>query len=56
MRDGEQAWLRLLRRAAGVDRDFVLSGDYELEVAGVRLPAAVTQSSLYDPGNPRVRA
>ena len=38
-----------VRRAEGVDRAFVLAGDYELEVAGERVPAAVHLDPLYDP-------
>jgi 4-methylaminobutanoate oxidase (formaldehyde-forming) len=44
-----------VRRAEGVDRDFVLAGSYELEVAGERVPAAVHLEPLYDPAGLRVR-
>jgi len=45
-----------VRRAAGVDRDFVLSGRYELEVAGERVAAEVHLDPLYDPQGTRIRA
>ncbi|MCF4167242.1 FAD-dependent oxidoreductase [Zavarzinia compransoris] len=45
-----------VRRAAGVDRDFVLAGTYELEIATERFPARVTLSPLWDPKGERVRA
>ena len=45
-----------VRRAQGVPRDWVLSGAYELEVAGTRVPCDVTLSPLYDPANRRVKS
>lgn len=45
-----------VRNPAGVDRDYVLSGEYELEVATERVPAEVTLDPLYDPRNARVKA
>jgi len=45
-----------VRRAAGVDRDFVLSGRYELEVAGERVAADVHLDPLYDPEGLRIRS
>jgi sarcosine dehydrogenase len=45
-----------VRRAAGVDGDFVMSGDYALEVAGERIPAQPFLKPLYDPEGRRVRA
>ncbi len=38
------------------DRDFVLSGTYEVEVAGERVPARVSLSPWYDPTSARVRS
>jgi 4-methylaminobutanoate oxidase (formaldehyde-forming) len=40
-----------VRRAEGVDRDHVLSGSYELEVATERVPAEVHLDPLHDPRN-----
>ena len=40
---------------AGITRDFVLSGDYELEIACARHAAKVSLAALYDPANERVR-
>ncbi|MCX5513714.1 FAD-dependent oxidoreductase [Kaistia algarum] len=45
-----------VRRAAGVDRDFVLSGRFELEVAGERVAAEVHLDPLYDPEGLCIRA
>ena len=43
-------------RGKGVTRDFVLSGAYELEVAGERVPCHVHMAPLYDPKMERVKA
>jgi sarcosine dehydrogenase len=45
-----------VRRAAGVDADFVMAGDYMLEVAGERVPAEPFLKPPYDPAGLRVRA
>ena len=45
-----------VRAPAGVDRDFVLGGSYELEIAGERVPAQVSLAPLYDPRGLRVRS
>lgn len=45
-----------VRREAGVDADFVLSGTYELEIATERFPAQVSLQPFYDPKSERVRA
>ena len=45
-----------VRRAAGVDSEFVMSGDYTLEVAGERVPARPFLKPPYDPEGLRVRA
>ena len=44
-----------VRDPAGVDRDFVLAGRYELDVAGERVPAEVFLDPPYDPRGVRVR-
>jgi 4-methylaminobutanoate oxidase (formaldehyde-forming) len=44
-----------VRDPAGVDRDHVLAGRYELEVAGERVPAEVFLDPPYDPKGERVR-
>jgi 4-methylaminobutanoate oxidase (formaldehyde-forming) len=38
-----------VRRAGGVDREFLQSGRYQLEVAGERLPCELQAQALYDP-------
>ena len=45
-----------VRDPAGVDREHILTGGYELEVAGERVAAEVFLGPLYDPGAERVRA
>ena len=45
-----------VRRAAGVHSEFVMSGDYTLEVAGERVPARPFLKPPYDPEGLRVRA
>lgn len=39
----------------GVTDDFLLSGEYEIEVASRRLPAEIHLKAMYDPGGARVR-
>jgi 4-methylaminobutanoate oxidase (formaldehyde-forming) len=41
---------------SGVDRDYVLSGRYELEVATERVPADVFLDPLYDPTMARIKS
>jgi 4-methylaminobutanoate oxidase (formaldehyde-forming) len=38
------------------DRQYVLSGSYEIEVAGERVPARVSLEPWYDPKSARVRS
>ncbi|HKC17591.1 MAG TPA: FAD-dependent oxidoreductase [Steroidobacteraceae bacterium] len=45
-----------VRRAAGVDREYLLSGQYELEVATVRVPCQLHLGPLYDPAMARIKA
>ncbi|WP_424968771.1 GcvT family protein [Dinoroseobacter sp. S375] len=52
---GQSIGMGYVRATEPIDRDYVLSGDYELEVATERVPAQVTLSPLYDPGMDRVR-
>jgi sarcosine dehydrogenase len=48
--------LGYVRNANGVDRAHVVGGTYELEVAGLRVPAEVFLEPAYDPRSLRVRA
>jgi len=41
---------------AGVDAEFVMSGDYTLEVAGEHVPAEPFLKPLYDPPGLRLKA
>ncbi|MCF1708852.1 FAD-dependent oxidoreductase [Tabrizicola sp. J26] len=45
-----------VRRAEGVTEEFVLSGDYDLEVASERVRAQVSLEPFYDPKMTRVKA
>ncbi len=45
-----------VRRAAGVDDDFLYSGRYELEVASERIPCRIERETLYDPAGARIKA
>ncbi|MBO9192543.1 GcvT family protein [Rhizobium sp. 16-449-1b] len=45
-----------VRNAEGVNEEFVLSGQYELDVARARVPCKVSLTPLYDPEMARVKA
>ncbi|MEE8212727.1 MAG: glycine cleavage T C-terminal barrel domain-containing protein, partial [Acidiferrobacterales bacterium] len=45
-----------VRNPAGVDREYLRTGDYELEVASRRVPASIHFGPLYDPRNERIRS
>ncbi len=53
---GKPIGLGYIRNERGVDREFVTSGRYELEVAGTLIPCSVHTAPLYDPGMTRARA
>ncbi|WP_306117050.1 MULTISPECIES: FAD-dependent oxidoreductase [unclassified Roseovarius] len=53
---GKSIGLGYVRNPDGVDADFVMSGNYELEVATERFPAQVHLQPLYDPEMTRVKA
>ncbi len=42
-------------RQPGIDRDWLLAGDYQLEVATERVAATLHLEPLYDPGALRIR-
>lgn len=42
-----------VRNQAGAHREYLRSGNYELEVAGRRVPASIHFGPLYDPRNER---
>ena len=48
--------LGYVRNASGVDKDYLLAGVYELEVAGERLPCEIQLEPLYDPGMSRLKS
>lgn len=53
---GHGIGMGFVRRRNGVDRDFLLGGRYELEVACDRVPAKLQLGPVYDPKSLRVRA
>jgi sarcosine dehydrogenase len=53
---GQPIGMGYVRHPDGVTEDFVLSGDYELEVASERVAARVSLTPLYDPTNSRIKA
>lgn len=53
---GRSIGMGYVRASDPIDRDYVLSGTYELEVAAERVPAEVTLDPLYDPGMEWVRS
>lgn len=53
---GQPIGLGYVRNPAGVDEDFVLSGTYELEVAGERVHANVHLAPLHDAKMERIKA
>jgi len=52
---GKSIGIGYVRNEDGVTQDFVLSGEYELEVAAKRIAADVTMQSLYDPAMNRIK-
>ncbi|WP_428925692.1 GcvT family protein [Marinibacterium sp. SX1] len=48
---GRAIGMGYLRHPPGVTTDWILTGRYELDVAGTRIPAEVTLKPLYDPDN-----
>ena len=52
---GRSIGMGYVRADQVIDRDYVLSGTYELEVATERVPATVTLEALYDPKMERVK-
>jgi 4-methylaminobutanoate oxidase (formaldehyde-forming) len=48
--------LGYVRRAAGVSREYLLAGRYELEVATERVPCSLHLVPLYDPAMARIKA
>jgi 4-methylaminobutanoate oxidase (formaldehyde-forming) len=53
---GGAVGLGFVENEAGVTPDYIKSGSYEIEVAGVRYPATASLRPMYDPKNQRVRS
>jgi 4-methylaminobutanoate oxidase (formaldehyde-forming) len=52
---GKSIGMGFVRSEDVVDRDFILSGDYELEVATKRIPCTAQLAPLYDPKMEKVK-
>jgi 4-methylaminobutanoate oxidase (formaldehyde-forming) len=48
--------LGYVRNAEGVDRDYLVSGTYELEIAGERLTCELQTAALYDPDMLKIKS
>jgi 4-methylaminobutanoate oxidase (formaldehyde-forming) len=53
---GANIGMGYVRHPAGVTDDFLQTGEYELEVATVRVPALLHLAPLYDPKGERIKA
>jgi 4-methylaminobutanoate oxidase (formaldehyde-forming) len=53
---GGAVGLGQIEHEGGVTTDYVLSGRYEIEIAGVRHPARASLRPMYDPKGERVRS
>lgn len=53
---GKSIGLGYIRDTAGVDAAYVKTGEYELDVATVRVPCTVSLAPLYDPKMERVKS
>jgi 4-methylaminobutanoate oxidase (formaldehyde-forming) len=53
---GANIGMGYVRHPAGVTDDFLQTGEYELEVATVRVPASLHLAPLYDPKGERIKA
>ena len=53
---GQALGMGYVRNKAGVDREFLTGGEYELEVACERVPASLSLQPAYDPKSERVKA
>ena len=53
---GQSLGMGYVRNKAGVDREFLTGGEYELEVACERVPASLSMQPAYDPKSERVKA
>ncbi|MDR6263499.1 FAD-dependent oxidoreductase [Roseobacter sp. N2S] len=53
---GQSIGMGYVRSDSVIDKDYVMAGDYELEVATLRVPAKITLAPLYDPKMDRVKS
>lgn len=53
---GQSIGMGYVRSDTVIDKDYVMAGDYDLEVATARVPAKITLVPLYDPKMDRVKS
>lgn len=53
---GQSIGMGYVRSDTMIDKDYVMAGDYDLEVATARVPAKITLAPLYDPKMDRVKS
>ena len=53
---GAAVGLGYVKNENGVDDEYIQSGEFEIEVAGRRIPAHASLQPMYDPASERVRA
>lgn len=53
---GQSIGMGYVRSDSVIDKGYVMAGDYELEVATLRVPAKITLAPLYDPKMDRVKS
>jgi glycine cleavage system aminomethyltransferase T len=53
---GQSLGMGYVENTAGLaDKDFVMGGSYEIEVAGVKVAATASLAPFYDPGSARIK-
>ncbi len=52
---GSAVGMAYLKKPDGIDEEWIMSGQYEVDVEGVRVPAKVHLRSPYDPKGDRLR-
>jgi 4-methylaminobutanoate oxidase (formaldehyde-forming) len=53
---GGSVGLGYVKNEEGVSKDFIEAGRFEIDVAGVRIPARASLSALYDPRGERLKS
>jgi 4-methylaminobutanoate oxidase (formaldehyde-forming) len=53
---GGSVGLGYVKNEEGVSKDFIDSGTFEIDVAGIRVPATASLTALYDPKGERLKS